>query len=273
MWHRFSTMFLVCIICLAVVGYFVGISHRAPYRISGRSNGLPSDFGTTHSQNENTRRNFKLLEAVTYAEVPQAMMGPTDNFREAAQLLPVLPTQAINELSTEIKPSEVDKEASSRQRASRRDYNGAPPIIPHSVQSTNDSACYACHSKGMRMAGLKASVMSHQFLANCTQCHAPPPPTPFQNIESAVATSFVGSPAPQAGHRAFPGAPPTIPHSQWMRENCLACHGLPNGWAGMESTHPWRTNCTQCHAPSAVLDQAIPVESIPMLPPLEVVNR
>ncbi len=143
-----------------------------------------------------------------------------------------------------------------------------PPIIPHAIQNTNDAACYACHSNGVQMAGLKASVMSHGFLANCTQCHAAPPPPPFQDVDAEVATDFVGLPAPLAGHRAYPGAPPTIPHSRWMRDKCTACHGGPNGWAGMESTHPWRTNCTQCHAPSAVLDQAIAADPIPMLPPI-----
>lgn len=270
MTQRFSTMFLVCVICLAVVGYFVGIHHGIPNWASQRSSGLPTDSGISQSRDDSSRDNFKLLAAVTYAEIPKAAMGPTNQSHAAAKSLP---KQASYDLFAEIKPSEADKELSSRQRTSRRAYNGAPPIIPHSEHNTSDSACYACHSNGMQMAGLKASVMSHPFLANCTQCHAPPPPAPFQRFDSEVATSFVGLPAPKMGQRAYPGAPPTIPHSQWMRENCLACHGGPNGWAGMESTHPWRTNCVQCHAPSAVLDQAIPVDSVPMLPPLEVVNR
>ena len=268
--QRFSTMFLVCVICLAVVGYFVGLHHGIPNRANHRSSGLPSDSGISQSLNDTSRDNFKLLAAVTYAEIPRAVMGPTNEFRAAAK---TLPKQAGYNLFAEIRPSEADKEVSSLQRTARRAYNGAPPIIPHSVHNTSDSACYMCHSNGMQMAGLKASVMSHHFLANCTQCHALPAPALFQSIDSEVATNFVGLPAPKTGLRACPGAPPTIPHSQWMRENCLACHGGPNGWAGMESTHPWRTNCTQCHAPSAVLDQAITVDSIPMLPPLEVVNR
>jgi nitrate reductase (cytochrome), electron transfer subunit len=273
MWHRFSTIFLVSVICISVVGYFVGLHRGIPDRASQRSSGLPTDSGTADSQDEHTPDNSKVLAAVAYAEIPAAKMGPTDKFHDAAKSLPMLPTHANYDLFAEVKPSEADKAASHQKRAARRAYNGAPPIIPHSVQNTNDSACYACHSKGMQMAGLKASVMSHQFLANCTQCHAPPPPAPFNAIDSKVATDFVGLPAPKAGERAYPGAPPTIPHSQWMRENCLACHGGPNGWTGMESTHPWRSNCTQCHAPSALLDQAIPVESIPMLPALDVVVK
>ncbi len=273
-WQRVTTIFLVCVICLAVVGYFVGLNHVGPNSLSEKSAGLPTDSSTPHGShivddNGDALEHPKLIAAITYSEIPQAAMGPTDKFRAVAKSLP---EQTSYDLFAEFKPSQADKEASGRIRASRRAYNGAPPIIPHAVQSTTDAACYACHSNGTQMAGLKASVMSHQFLANCTQCHASPPPTPFQNIDSEVATSFVGLPAPHEGRRAYPGAPPTIPHSQWMRENCLACHGGPNGWAGMESTHPWRTNCTQCHAPSAVLDQAIAADFIPMLPPLDVVN-
>jgi len=181
-----------------------------------------------------------------------------------------VPQSSGYDLFAKIVPSSEEKAASSKLRASRRAFNGAPPIIPHAVETTSDAACYACHSKGLRLGNLKASVMSHEFLANCTQCHAPPTPTPFQDVDASVDSSFVGLPAPEAGARAYPGAPPTIPHSRWMRSNCLACHGGPNGWAGMESTHPWRTNCTQCHAPSAKLDQAFSTESATMLPPLDV---
>lgn len=269
MWQRYSTMILVCIICIAVVGYFVGLNGGVPKTASISSAGLRPE-SMPHSNGVGIRESSKVLAAMTYSSIPRTAMGPTESFRAVPK---PLPTQASYDLFAEIKPNEADKVVSSRQRASRRAYNGAPPIIPHAVQNTSDAACYACHSNGMQMAGLKASVMSHPFLANCMQCHASPPPAPFQRVDSAVANSFVGLPAPKAGQRAYAGAPPTIPHSQWMRQNCLACHGGPNGWSGMESTHPWRTNCTQCHAPSAVLDQAITADSVPMLPPLDVANR
>ena len=211
----------------------------------------------------------KLIPAVSYAEIASTPMGPTKPWQATPQTLP----GADYDLYTKIEPSEAEKEASSKLRASRRAFNGAPPIIPHPVENTTDAACYACHSNGVKMAGLKASVMSHQFLGNCVQCHAPMAPAPFQDVDASVDTSFVGLPAPKQGKRAYKGAPPTIPHSQWMRESCNACHGGPHGWAGMESTHPWRTNCTQCHAPSATLDQMPEADIVPMLPPLDVVSK
>ena len=49
---------------------------------------------------------------------------------------------------------------------------------------------------------------------------------------------------------AYPGAPPTIPHSILNeRHNCLICH--KNGTQDAPRTdHPGRVNCLQCHVPS-----------------------
>jgi cytochrome c-type protein NapB len=104
--------------------------------------------------------------------------------------------------------------------------------------------------------------MSHGFLVNCLQCHATPPPKPFAHLDVVAANNFVGLPAPTSGERAFPGAPPVIPHSTWMRERCLSCHGGVAGWPGLEVTHRWRTNCKQCHALSAQLEPAVVADAI-----------
>ncbi|TNE47950.1 MAG: hypothetical protein EP343_17905 [Deltaproteobacteria bacterium] len=59
-------------------------------------------------------------------------------------------------------------------------------------------------------------------------------------------------------NRAFPGAPPRVPHPVAERkgqvENCLSCHGkggfVPkyNAYAPV-TPHPTFTNCSQCHVP------------------------
>lgn len=281
-WSRLTTIFLAAVVAVAVIGFFVGLADGVPAPKGLHSHGLldeighhPIEIGRVAQTGDKSQPLVvpaanKVIPAIRYAAIAQTAMGPTAAFKAAVVELP----KSNYDLFAEIHPSAADKEASSKLRASRRAFNGAPPAIPHAIENTNDAACYACHAAGAQIAGLKASVMSHQFLANCTQCHASPPPAPFQSVDSRVDTSFVGLPAPKSGERAFPGAPPTIPHSQWMREKCTACHGGPNGWAGMESTHPWRSNCTQCHAPSAKLDQAIPVDgAVPMLPPLEVASQ
>ena len=202
------------------------------------------------------------MAAVSYSEMRRSETGPTSRWKPKLSDIP----QPEFDLFAEVKPDPQDKQQSTLIRASRRAFNGAPPIIPHAIERTDDAACYACHGKGLRIGDRVANPMSHGFLANCTQCHAPPPPKPFATVDQTVANSFVGLPAPLQGERAFAGAPPTIPHSTWMRGSCLSCHGRGSGWVGLESTHPWRINCQQCHAPSAELDQAPSSDPIGLLP-------
>ena len=261
---RLITLLSVGAICIAVVGYFVALADGIPQPGGTSAESMIGDVPPPSIE-----RHTKLVDAVSYVDIPQVAMGPTSVFQSQPKSLP----QEPDDLLAERKPSESDKIASNQTRSSRRAFNGAPPIIPHAVVNTNDSACYACHKNGVNVAGRKASVMSHAFLANCTQCHAPPAPNLFRDLDATVQSNFVGLPAPLAGKRAYAGAPPTIPHSQWMRENCNACHGGAKGWAGMESTHPWRVNCTQCHAPSAAMDQAVTTTEPAMLPELDVVSK
>ncbi|EMI19926.1 diheme cytochrome C precursor [Rhodopirellula maiorica SM1] len=258
---RGSIAFLVGVIGIAFVGYFVGINDGVPQEDFDQATPwLSSQVAGANSSTESP--STSTLAAVTYAEMRRSETGPTSNWKPKLDQIP----QPQYDLFAEIKPSEEDKLQSTLTRASRRAFNGAPPIIPHAVEGTNDAACYACHGEGKRIENRVANRMSHGFLANCVQCHAPPPPKPFSDVDAEVQTTFVGLPAPLKGERAYPGAPPTIPHSTWMRDQCLACHGGNVGWAGLESTHPWRTNCLQCHAPSATLDQAIVPAQIGFLP-------
>jgi cytochrome c-type protein NapB len=72
--------------------------------------------------------------------------------------------------------------------------------------------------------------------------------------EPLAGNSFVGLNPPLKGTRAWPLAPPTIPHSTLMRSDCLSCHG-PQGLYGLRTPHPERQSCVQCHVPGAELDQ------------------
>lgn len=138
MWRRISTVFLVCVICCAVLGYFVGLNDGVPKVENLRSTGLRPDSSIPRTSETAVPDDSKLHAAITYTEIPYAVMGPTQGFRSVAK---TLPSQANYDLFAEITLSPTDKEASSRQRASRRAYNGAPPIIPHAIQNTNDAAC------------------------------------------------------------------------------------------------------------------------------------
>ncbi|OGH63538.1 MAG: hypothetical protein A3I06_05180 [Candidatus Lindowbacteria bacterium RIFCSPLOWO2_02_FULL_62_12] len=84
----------------------------------------------------------------------------------------------------------------------------------------------------------------HPNFSSCRQCHVPRL-TDKLFRETAWATVA----RPKTGLRAMPGAPPAIPHSLQMRENCLACHSGPSSVPAIRSSHPDRGNCRQCHVP------------------------
>ena len=104
----------------------------------------------------------------------------------------------------------------------------------------------------MQLGTVVARPMPHANYASCTQCHVPQVSVAADEAHW-LDNDFAGLPAPSAGHRAYPGAPPVIPHSVHMRDNCATCHGW-SGADGLKSSHPWRTSCTQCHAPWASRD-------------------
>ena len=136
-------------------------------------------------------------------------------------------------------------------RAANRAYDGAPPIIPHDVESfTQTKSCMDCHADGFAMGTRIARAMPHPYLAACEQCHV------TQQPPLAAHALTAGTPLPEStfeglfrtgpSTRAWAEAPPTVPHDLMMRTNCLACHGRL-GYAGLQTTHPERTNCVQCH--------------------------
>lgn len=150
-----------------------------------------------------------------------------------------------------------DHPAALAMRGTRRAYDGAPPVIPHPIEDRNVGSCLACHAKGLDIAGTQAPAMSHPTYTSCTQCHAPSVEGVTAGAGLVVENVFVGAqPGGGGGARAWPGAPPTMPHPTWMRETCASCHG-PQGLPGLRTTHPERQSCTQCHAPSAALDQRL----------------
>jgi cytochrome c-type protein NapB len=215
-------------IVLALVGFVTGI--REPYHPE-RVAPLP----TSHPPG--------VPAAVTYSELPTTKLGPNARWEQSlAQLKQELPG-----VFDPVTRTEDMKLAALADRARNRAYDGAPPTIPHPVPSQSAAACLACHGEGLKVGDRVASRVSHAHLTNCTQCHVEQAPVPVEN-------GFVGVFRAGPGERASPGAPPTIPHHTWMRENCASCHGLATR-PGTRTTHPWLTNCTQCHAPSAALDQ------------------
>ena len=137
----------------------------------------------------------------------------------------------------------------SSERASRRAYAGAPPVIPHEDFSRD---CQSCHgAREIAVLGMGVSPPSPHgktagmSAARCEQCHVP------QTVsELLVKTTFEGhARSLNAGSRAHELAPPRIPHRVFMREDCLACHSGGSAREAIRTTHPERARCLQCHVP------------------------
>jgi cytochrome c-type protein NapB len=151
------------------------------------------------------------------------------------------------------------------QRASLRAYEGAPPVIPHAIAHLNVQTCRACHAQGLRAGDKVARMASHTYMPNCTQCHVEAA-APMLGNDGGPANSFVGlRSSGYGGTRAWAGAPPVMPHTTFMRTNCVSCHG-EHGYDGWRPDHLSRTNCVQCHAPAAEFDQLAPSFAVPDVP-------
>ncbi len=194
--------------------------------------------------------------ALNYAQLRKGRRGPNrEMYRGAFARLGA----AGPSIHDPVVQTSAQKQEALVARSKRRAFAGAPPTIPHSVQEKDPAACMACHSGGAKIAQLRAPAMSHREFAMCTQCHA------MEKSENAEVgalgalpeNSFVGLGEYPSGQRAYEGAPPTIPHGVFMRENCASCHGV-HGEKGVRSTHPGRQSCQQCHAASAEFDQRGP---------------
>lgn len=136
-------------------------------------------------------------------------------------------------------------------RAERRAFDGAPPVIPHPPLGGTCTQCHAEQARNLPGVGIAPPNPHLQtpglsVAARCQQCHV------FKTTDSVlVASTF--QPLKQVhrrGTRLYPGAPPTVPHPLFMREDCNACHDGPTARPEIRCSHPERRHCLQCHARS-----------------------
>ncbi len=150
--------------------------------------------------------------------------------------------------------SSVTREEVLALRRERRAYEGAPPVIPHAAVQQDAPDCLGCHREGGVFEGRVASKISHAAYASCVQCHVvAQDPLVGRPAASIAKNGFVGATLPARAPRAQPLGPPMIPHPTAMRTDCTSCHGAL-GQAPLRTPHIDRSNCQQCHAPSAALD-------------------
>jgi len=230
--------FVLVVFAVSAVGFMTGTNVRAEHLRREKTQIPESPVGG------------KVATARSYRQMRDTPRGQGSGWEEAVNI-------AARQPPLPAKPGlSLDLVLHSRQ--TRRAYDGAPPTIPHFVQQNSAAECMACHAEGLRLGERQARVIPHGALTNCVQCHVPETaPAPGQNLlppdPRGVTNHFVGQAAPKSGARAWNIAPPQIPHSSFMRENCISCHGSA-GSSPMRSSHLDRQNCTQCHTASAELD-------------------
>ena len=141
----------------------------------------------------------------------------------------------------------------AQARATRRAFDGAPPVIPH---DDFGGACGECHGeRGVEVAGVGFSPPSpHRAtrglsaLSRCRQCHVQQQAARQTGDQVWRGNAFAGLRQDlRHGKRLFDGAPPVMPHPVFMRENCAACHTGPAAREEIRTSHPERIRCVQCH--------------------------
>ncbi len=168
--------------------------------------------------------------AVTYSEMRLTPRGGSSGLER--DLEPMREESASDKIFFEGSTENIDLV----RRAGLRAFEGAPPVIPHSVEQNSAPECLACHGARMQFRGRAARPICHDERTNCTACHvmgsAPAPmgselgPDP-----RAVANSFVGL-RHQVERPVIGLEPPRIAHRTAMRERCASCHGQNGPGAG-----------------------------------------
>jgi len=254
--RRATQMFLVGVIGVSFVGLVVGLRQGVPSY-------APPDFEQLRGDVEDGAS----VPAMTYREFDRREYGPNRDWRNTLADL----AQPAIDLSAPVQVGDEERAQWLRARASRRAFDGAPPTVPHPVDADSSTSCVACHGEGLNLRGIHAPKVSHAFMPNCLQCHVEQRAADLEAV-AGVASSFEGLASFGRGSRAWQGAPPTIPHATFMREDCASCHG-PQGASPIRTSHPWQVSCTQCHAPSATLDQAVFDAGAPFLPALSILEQ
>ena len=207
----------------------------------------------------------RLPVAVVVAEPPaEPIAAEAQVFRTRAAALAIEP-------STERRrPAHPRSLATWR---SLRAYPGAPPRVPHGLTPAEfrTGGCKTCHERGgfSERFGAYVPLTPHPQMGACLQCHvgnatlmaiALPSTEPSARCRQCHAPGAMKwrdsslAWAPMAWPKLAPvtsgRTPPPIPHRLQMRENCLSCHSGPSGVMEIQTRHPERANCRQCHVPS-----------------------
>jgi cytochrome c-type protein NapB len=233
---------------LAVSGFFMGMrqteKHATSYRVP-----QGAELGATLASST-----ADIPTAPTYKDIRStAWLANRDWQFTLADLPHAAPEWDL------VKQDPAELALAVADRKALRAYDGAPPVVPHTIDTISSASCLSCHGEGgtVIIGGTRPAEISHPWITNCTSCHVPA--DGLRSLKSpanqrlVVENTFLGRNSAGHGSRAYEGAPPTTPHPVWMRQNCMACHG-PGREQAIRTSHPERLNCLQCHAPDADFD-------------------
>lgn len=244
--HRKAALVVLAMLGVTgVSGYFMGLRQTQDFSAQSRA-----ARASAYADREKATGSEDAPLAVSYSQLASAGFSPNTGWTNSLANLPTAPDsrQPAEPLTADQKLQII------ADRADRRAYNGAPPVVPHPVDQLSSQSCLSCHGPDatLLVAGTHPPRMSHGLYSSCTQCHVPTKsPQPKLTATGFGLTpppnTFAGKPRSGPGTRAYPGAPQTIPHPTFMRENCTACHGAGKPHA-LTTPHLDRQSCTQCHA-------------------------
>jgi cytochrome c-type protein NapB len=250
-YRKSAWIFGAILVTASVSGYFMGLRQTGSQISLTRTISL----ATPDPERRAIMESNTIPLAVGYSQQDWLRDGPnaawSNHLAKVAQ--PAWDPAALTNVT------EAERAQAISERAARRAFDGAPPVVPHPIPQDSSFACLACHGRGLVIKDRIASKMSHPPHASCTQCHVLAggldlPVRAAALREPLAANEFMALTTPTRGIRAWPQAPPTVPHSTHMRDDCMSCHG-PRGLFGLRTPHPDRQSCLQCHAPNAELDQ------------------
>ena len=252
-YQKGAWLFGAILLTASVSGYFMGLRQTG----SQISMTRPVSLVTADSERNAVLATISVPVAVSYAKQDWLRDGANGHWESRVANLAQPPAN----LAALTNVTETERALALAERAARRAFDGAPPVVPHPIAQDSSAACLACHGPGLAIKDKIASKISHAQYSSCTQCHVPSGGTGLPTSEPALlaslaANQFASVMPPLKGSRAWPLAPPTIPHSTLMRSDCLSCHG-PGGLFGLRTPHPDRQSCVQCHVSDAGLDQHV----------------
>ncbi|MBC8128150.1 MAG: nitrate reductase cytochrome c-type subunit [Gloeobacteraceae cyanobacterium ES-bin-144] len=248
--HRktLAVVFLI-VSMLAVSGFFMGMRQTERQVIRHDL----KDYG--NHEVASASASLEIPIAPAYKEIATIKWLANSDLNFTLADLPHAVTLPVGEVTA----TAAERAAAVERRSSLRAYDGAPPVIPHTIDTLSASSCMSCHGPGetLVIGGKRPAEMSHPWITNCTSCHVPADGMRQliapRETRLVVENSFIGKTSVGSGPRAYRTAPPTTPHPVWMRQNCMACHG-PGREQAIRTSHPERQNCLQCHAPNAAFD-------------------